>query len=74
LPSNYFNTFVSDVLNITKKEVKEVAEKYVKTDKMIVVVVGDKDKIIESVKKLGIGDVKTYSVKEMLGDVPKLIE
>jgi len=41
---------------------------------MIVVVVGDKDKIIESVKKLGIGDVKTYFVKEMLGDVPKLIE
>jgi len=74
LPSDYFNTFVSDVLNITKKEVKEVAEKYVRTDKMIVVVVGDKDKIIESVKKLGIGDVKTYSVKEMLGDVPKLIE
>ncbi|HPN36900.1 MAG TPA: pitrilysin family protein [Melioribacteraceae bacterium] len=74
LPNNYFNTFVTDVLNVSKNDVKKVAEKYIKTDNMIVVIVGDKEKILESIKKLNLGDVKTFTITEMFGQVPKLIE
>jgi predicted Zn-dependent peptidase len=73
LPSNYFNSFVTDVLKTTKEEVKNVAEKYIKTDKMIVVLVGDKEKIYESVNKLGIGEVEVRSIKDILGEKPTLI-
>ncbi len=74
LSPNYFNSFVTDVLNTSREEVKAVAEKYIKTDKMVVVLVGDKEKIYESVKKLGIGEVKVFSIKEILGEMPTLID
>ena len=57
LDYNLDKTFVDQqnkiLANITKPEVDALAKKYFDTDKMIISVVGDKEKIMEPLKKLG---------------------
>jgi len=72
LPSNYFGEFVSKILNVNDKEVNGAAKKYIVPDQMIVVVVGDKAKIEEGIKKLNLGELKNLSIEDVLGKVPQL--
>jgi hypothetical protein len=39
---------------------------------MIVVVVGDKAKIEEGIKKLNLGEIKNLTIEDVLGAVPKV--
>ncbi len=72
LPENYFNEYVDKILNVPADEVNNSAKKYINSEQMLVVVVGDKAKIEDGIKKLNLGDVKTYSIEDMLGKVPQL--
>lgn len=53
LPANYVEQQNKILANITKKEVDAFAKKMLNPDKMNVLLVGDKSKIYEGVKKLG---------------------
>ncbi len=72
LPSNYFGEFVSTILKINGSEANNTAKKYIVPDQMIVVVVGDKAKIEEGIKKLNLGELKNLSIEDVLGKVPQL--
>jgi zinc protease len=72
LPSNYFSEFVSRILSVTENEVNEAAKKYILPDQMIIVVVGDKAKVEEGIKKLNLGELKNLSIEDVLGKVPQL--
>jgi zinc protease len=60
LPDNYFETVLPSVNAVTKEEILAVAKKYLKTDNMTVIIVGDRSKIESDLRKLSIG--KTIKV------------
>lgn len=72
LPENYFNDYVSNMLNVTGDQVQRVAKKYVVTDQVVIVVVGDRVKVEEGIKNLNLGEVINLSIEDILGKVPKL--
>jgi len=72
LPGNYFNEYISKMLSVTANEFTASANKYIIPDKMIVVVVGDKSKIENGIKALNLGDIKNFTIDEVMGKVPVL--
>ncbi|MEJ2615264.1 MAG: pitrilysin family protein [Ignavibacteriaceae bacterium] len=70
LPSDYFDNYITQILNVKENEVNAAAEKYIVPDKMIVVVVGDKTKIEDSIKALNLGEIKNLSIEDVLGKIP----
>lgn len=53
LPANYVEQQAKILRNLTREQVKAVAQKYLHPDKMNILLVGDKKKILDGVKKLG---------------------
>lgn len=70
LPSNYFDEYVNRMLGVSGNSVNSSAVKYIIPEKMIVVVVGDKSKIEESIKSLNLGTIKNLSIEDVLGKMP----
>lgn len=72
LPEGYFNAYVDKALAVTKKEVEAAAKKHITPDNMLVVIVGDRAKIEEGIKKLNLGAITFQSIEDILGPKPKL--
>mgnify|MGYP001243186363 CR=1 FL=1 len=66
LPANYVEQQNKILANITKKEIDAFAKKMLNPDKMNVLLVGDKSKIYDGVKKLG------YEIIELDADGKKV--
>ena len=62
LPANYVEQQNKILQNMTRAELNKIAAKYYKPEKMNILLVGDKAKILEGVKKLG------YDVVELDSD------
>jgi zinc protease len=52
-PDNYFDTYIEKIKKVTKKDIQDVAKKYMDPNKMIVVVVGDEKKFDKPLSTLG---------------------
>ncbi|HEX9959718.1 MAG TPA: insulinase family protein, partial [Pyrinomonadaceae bacterium] len=50
LDKNYLDTYVQKLVAVTPKDVQDTANKYLRQDRMTIVVVGDKSKIAEQIK------------------------
>jgi zinc protease len=72
LPENYFNDYINNVLGVKKEDVRKIAKKYLDTDDLAIVIVGDKAKIEEGLKKTKIGKIRNMSITDVLGPMPKL--
>jgi predicted Zn-dependent peptidase len=72
LPDNYFNTYVSKVFAVKKEDVERVAREYVLSDKMAVIVVGDRAVIEKGLRGLNLGVLQVRSIEDILGTPPKL--
>ena len=72
LPDNYFNSYVDKALAVNKKAVEAAAKKYITPENMLIVVVGDRAKIEEGIKKLNLGKINFLSVEDVLGKKPQL--
>ena len=57
LPDNYFNTYVLSIENVTGKEVADAGKKYVRTDNMLYVIMGDLEKIETGIRELNLGEI-----------------
>ncbi|HEV7779731.1 MAG TPA: pitrilysin family protein [Chitinophagaceae bacterium] len=66
LPANYVAQQNKILQSLTKDQVKSLASKYLNSDKMNILLVGDKAKIFEGVKKLG------YEIIELDADGKKV--
>ena len=66
LPANYVDQQNKILANLTKKEINAVAKKMLSPDKMNILLVGDKAKILPGVKKLG------YEIIELDADGKKV--
>lgn len=72
LPDNYFNTYVDKALAVNKKGVEAAAKKYITPDNMLIVIVGDRAKVEEGIKKLNLGKINVLSIEDVLGKKPQL--
>jgi predicted Zn-dependent peptidase len=72
LPGDYFNNYIGNVLNVSGDHVTKTAKKYIVPDKMAVVVVGDRSKFEEGIKKLNLGEIKHFKIEDVLGKKPQL--
>ena len=62
LPANYVDTQNAILKNMTKAEIDELAKKWLNVDKMNIVLVGDKAKILPGLEKMG------YEIVELDSD------
>jgi zinc protease len=53
LPANYTAQQAKILQGMTKKDMQKMAQQYLKPEKMNILLVGDKAKILDGVKKLG---------------------
>jgi zinc protease len=74
LPDDYFNNYIQKILAVTKDDVVRVAKKYIDTENIAVIVVGDKKEIEKGIKALNLGSIKNYSIVDVLGKAPKIEE
>ncbi len=72
LPEGYFNGYVSGVLNVSIDETTRVAREYLDPDKMIIVVVGDRERIEAGIRALHLGPLEIISIEDVLGAPPQL--
>ncbi|HEY0750455.1 MAG TPA: pitrilysin family protein, partial [Chitinophagaceae bacterium] len=68
LPANYMEAQNKILANMTTEELTRIANKYIQPDKMNILLVGDKAKIIEGVKKLGYEIVELDSDGKAVGE------
>ncbi len=72
LPESYFNDFIGKVLAVKKDDVRRVAKKYIDTDDMAIIIVGDKAKVEKGIKETKVGKVVNMVPTDVLGPMPKL--
>lgn len=72
LPENYFNDFIGKVLAVKKEDIRRVAKKYVDTDDLAIIIVGDKAKIEKGIKDTKVGKIINMVPADILGPMPKL--
>ncbi len=72
LPLDYFNGYVDRILGVAPGEVLDVARRYVHPTTMLIVVVGDRATIEESVRALDLGPIRILSIEDVLGAKPGL--
>ena len=66
LPDDYYDSYVENVLSVTMADVRRVAQKYIVPENVLVIVVGDSDKILEGVRELGLGDIVELTIEDVL--------
>jgi len=72
LPENYFNDYIGKVLAVKKEDVRRVARKYIDTDNMSMIVVGDRAKVEKGLTQTKIGRIVNLVPTDVLGPVPTL--
>lgn len=72
LPESYFNDYIGKVLAVTKEDVRRVAKKYIDTDDMAIIIVGDKAKVEKGIKETKVGKIVNLVPADVLGPMPKL--
>jgi predicted Zn-dependent peptidase len=63
LPPDYFTTFVPTVAALREADITRVAARYIQPERLVVVVVGDSEKIGPSLEHLGLGTPSMASVR-----------
>jgi zinc protease len=71
LPDESFNTYVGNVMAVTRDDVSRVARKYIDTGNIAIVVVGDAQKVGAGIAALKLGAVRNLSIDQVLGPAPK---
>jgi predicted Zn-dependent peptidase len=63
LPADYYQKYFENIDAVTNEQVKAVSKKYIDANQAIIVVVGDKEKVLESLKKYSsTGKVELYDM------------
>lgn len=52
LPPNYFQSYIEKINHVSKKDVLKVAQKYIKPQRMYILIVGNKKELIRKLKKI----------------------
>lgn len=66
LPEDYWNNFLKNIDQISKNDVRQMAEKYLDKNGLAIVVVGDREKIQKQLEKFG--EIEIYDLDDRLID------
>lgn len=72
LPEEYFNNYIGKVMAVKKDDVRRVAKKYIDTDDLAIIIVGDKAKVEKGLKDTKVGKIIPMVPTDVLGPMPKL--
>lgn len=72
LPDNYYNTYVDKALAVTKEEVEAAAKEYIVPSNMLVVIVGDREKVEQPIIDQNIEKPVNLTIEDILGKKPEL--
>ena len=72
LPDDYFNTYTERMLAVTADDVARAANAYIDPDNLVMVIVGDREKIESGIRALEYGPVNVLSVTDVLGEMPEV--
>ena len=67
LPDDYFEKYVPNIRAVTAADVQRVAQKYVLTGQMAIVIVGDRKVIEPGIRALNLGPIKLMTVDDVFG-------
>ena len=62
LPDDYFTTFVPRVLAIDQDDVTRVAQDHLAPERLLTVIVGDRDKVGPTLEGLDLGEVSEVAI------------
>jgi predicted Zn-dependent peptidase len=71
LPEEYFNTYISNVLAVTKSDVLRVAKKYIDPENLAIVIVGDSARIEKKLTGTNVGTIIPMTATDVFGRMPK---
>ncbi|KAB2926106.1 MAG: insulinase family protein [Bacteroidetes bacterium] len=72
LPESYFNDYIANVMAVKKEDVRRVAKKYLDTDDLAIIIVGDRAKVEKGLKGTRTGKIVNLVPTDVLGPVPSL--
>jgi len=67
LPNDYFDSYITRVMQVSRGDVQRVAGKYIDPERLAMVVVGDRARIEAGIRALKLGVVKTLTIDDVLG-------
>jgi predicted Zn-dependent peptidase len=70
LPDDYFAKYVQNIQAVTAADVQRVAQKYIRPDRLAVVIVGDLKAIEPGIRALNLGPIKVMTIDEVFGPKP----
>ncbi len=62
LGDNYWNRYVDQIKTVTPHDIREMAQKYIQEDRMIMVIVGDAGKLKDQLA--GFGDISVFDLED----------
>jgi len=65
LPIDSFINYTKNINNVTKDEIINSAKKYIDTKNIVVVVVGDKEKVLENIENLELGEINELTIEQI---------
>jgi predicted Zn-dependent peptidase len=70
LPDDYFARYVPNIEAVTAADVQRVARKYLQSDKLAIVIVGDRKVIEPSIRALNVGPITVLTIDQIFGPPP----
>ena len=70
LPDNTFSNFAPGIYGVSSGDLLRSAKKYIDTDNMAIVIVGDRQVIEEGIQALNLGTIVNLTIEEVMGPVP----
>ena len=58
LPDDYFNNYIENIMSVSLNEVKQDAEENIFPEEAVILVVGDKNKVVNQLEELSLGKAK----------------
>jgi zinc protease len=72
LPRDYFDEYVDRLQAVTAADVERVARRYIRPDRFVVVVVGDRATIEPRIRALELGPLAVLSLDDVFGPAPQV--
>jgi zinc protease len=72
LPDDYFSTYVQSIQAVASADERRVATRYIRPNRVVVVIVGDLKAIEPGVRALNLGPVHILTIDDIFGPVPSM--
>lgn len=72
LPDDYFSKYIPNIDAVSAADVQRVAQKYIRPNRLAVVITGDLKAIEQPIRALNLGPIKVLTIDDVFGPAPKL--